>query len=349
MVLLEKSARAYAKLQSFSMRFTDMGKDPIKAWQSSGVLIFSRPNQAKIQGTLDGKPFQVVTDGKVIRSMRNPQSYQTSQVESENPLQSVIQQIPASVSLPLNDLVAGQNPLAADSSIWWENVALLPPNGVAMTARFGPNTPPLQLRLFFDRKSALLRRVESMQVYNGSQSRTVTTLTRLKRNPKFAANDFVFTPPQSAKEEIQRPFYDPKLKIGAMPRSLTSETLQGQPLSIESYRGQVVLLDFWATWCGPCVEEIPNLLSNYDKYRAKGLEILSISLDEDKQAVIDFVAARRVSWPQLFGGKGLKSEDALRYGIRVIPLTLLIGRDGKIAAVNPRGPQLERAIQKALQ
>lgn len=346
--LLDKSARSYAKLKGLSMRFNDVSQRDGKTTQGSGTIVFARPAQAKAEFKTAARTFIAVSDGKKVRMSRDPKIYETSEIGDDDPIQVVIGNTPAGLGLPLALLTAGENELLDDSLFMWEKVDLLPDNGVVMKSRPNPSDPTLEFRLFFDPKNALLRRVETRQSYRGNESLSVSTISEVQINPKFSANTFVFTPPQGAKEEIQLPFYDPKLKVGTVPYALTGTALDGQPRSIDGYRGKVVLLDFWATWCGPCIEEIPNVLSNYRKYHARGFEVLGVSLDEDKKALTDFVTARKLPWPQMFDGKGWKSDNATRYGVRAIPFTLLIGRDGKIAAVNPSGEELEEAIQKAL-
>jgi peroxiredoxin len=93
---------------------------------------------------------------------------------------------------------------------------------------------------------------------------------------------------------------------------------------------------------------MPSVLSNYKKYHGKGFEIIGISLDQDKAALTSFVKKHQMAWPQLFDGKAWQTPNAVRYGVKAIPFTLLIGKDGKIAAVNPRGEKLETAIKAAL-
>ena len=88
--------------------------------------------------------------------------------------------------------------------------------------------------------------------------------------------------------------------------------------------------------------------ASYNKYRPKGFDIVAVSLDEEESALREFVKARKLPWTQIFDGGGWNSADAQTYGIKAIPFTLLIGKDGTIAAVNPRGAQLEPAIAKAL-
>ncbi len=346
--LLEKSARSYAKLRGLSMRFTEVSRHDGKTTQGSGLILVARPALARIEFNSAGKTLMVVGDAKKTRVLRDPKMFATSQVLDENPVQSVLGQIPSWSRLPLEFLTIGENPLTANADFWWENVTLLPDNGVAMTARFSPSAPTPEFRLFFDKKNALLRRVETRTVFRGQESRSVTTISDVKLNPKFAPDAFVFTPPLGAQEQILPPRYNPQLKVGAAPLPLTRTDLKGRSHALESYRSKVVLLDFWATWCVPCIEELPNLLGNYQKYKAQGLEVIGVALDEDKSVLTDFLATHKLPWPQIFDGQILDGENATRYGVQGIPFTLLIGRDGKIAAVNPRGPQLEKAIRKAL-
>ncbi|MCB1203453.1 MAG: TlpA family protein disulfide reductase [Verrucomicrobiae bacterium] len=124
--------------------------------------------------------------------------------------------------------------------------------------------------------------------------------------------------------------------------------LKGHEIDLSKMSDKVVLVDFWATWCGPCVAEMPNVIAAYEKYKDKGFEVIGISLDEDKGAVEKFVSDRGVTWPQYFDGKGWENELAQRFGIGSIPATFLVGKGGKIVASNLRGPALEEAIEKAL-
>ncbi len=111
---------------------------------------------------------------------------------------------------------------------------------------------------------------------------------------------------------------------------------------------KVVLVDFWATWCGPCVAEMPNVIATYEKYKDQGFDVVGISLDEDKAALETFIAEKKMPWPQYFDGKGWENELAQHFGIRGIPATFLVGKDGKIVGANLRGEELENAVKKAL-
>ena len=124
--------------------------------------------------------------------------------------------------------------------------------------------------------------------------------------------------------------------------------LNGKEIDLEKMKDKVILVDFWATWCGPCIAEMPNVTAAYETYKDKGFEVVGISLDEDKAAVVKFIADNKMPWHQFVDGKGWENELAQRFGIRSIPATFLVGKGGRIVASNLRGPDLEAAIEKAL-
>jgi peroxiredoxin len=124
--------------------------------------------------------------------------------------------------------------------------------------------------------------------------------------------------------------------------------LDGKPLSVGNYKGKLVLIDFWATWCGPCVAELPNVLKTYEKYHGKGLEIIGISLDKDKDKLSKFIAEKNMTWQQYFDGQGWQSKLAAKYGVNSIPATYLLDKEGIIIAKNLRGDALDKAVANAL-
>ena len=139
------------------------------------------------------------------------------------------------------------------------------------------------------------------------------------------------------------------LAVGKAFPDFAEQDTAGQPLSVAGLKGKVVLVDFWATWCGPCVAELPNVVAAYDKYKGKGFEIVGISLDEDRGALDAFVKERKMAWPQFFDGKGWQNKLAQQYGIESIPATFLLDREGNIVAKNLRGAELEKELAKLLQ
>jgi len=138
------------------------------------------------------------------------------------------------------------------------------------------------------------------------------------------------------------------LKPGAPFPDFNETDLDGKPLSISGLKGKVVLIDFWATWCGPCVAELPNVLKTYETNHAKGLEIIGISLDQEKEKLTAFLSEHKVPWPQFFDGQGWSNKLGVMYGVTSIPATYLLDRDGKIIATDLRGDELDKAVVKAL-
>ncbi len=178
----------------------------------------------------------------------------------------------------------------------------------------------------------------------------IETFSNVQTNPVLAAATWTFTPPRGAKavDVLEPPTYDTRLKVGAKPFAIQAKDLSGKPLSLEQFKGKVLLLDFWASWCVPCVAEMPAVVKAHQQFKAKGFEVVGISLDEDRAAMTRFQRSFKMPWRQVFDGKGWESEVAQKYGVKAIPFTLLIGRDGKIAAVNLRGEALTPAIRQAL-
>lgn len=150
---------------------------------------------------------------------------------------------------------------------------------------------------------------------------------------------------QKGAKEIQK-----KLAVGAVFPDFAEKDLEGKPLSIANYKGKIVLVDFWATWCGPCVGELPNVLKAYEKYHDKGFEIIGVSLDEKEETLKTFLKTKGMAWPQYFDGKGWQNKLAGAYGIMSIPSAYLLDGQGKIVAKNEelRGDGLDGALAKLL-
>jgi len=129
------------------------------------------------------------------------------------------------------------------------------------------------------------------------------------------------------------------------PIEVSGLTLDGRPVSLSRYKGKVVLIDFWATWCGPCMDEIPNIFENYKKYNDVGFDVLAISTDKDMEELKSFVLEERPPWTVL-ADKHPQNTNSMgsKFGISGIPTFILVGKDGKVLDVGCRGPELGRRL-----
>jgi len=133
-------------------------------------------------------------------------------------------------------------------------------------------------------------------------------------------------------------------KIGTPAPAVAVNDLAGASFRLDELRGKYVLVDFWATWCAPCVVEIPRLQAAHAKYKDKGFEVVAVSLDEAKSAVTDFVKVRKLPWRQVHNGTS-NGDLVEAFGVKTIPATFLIDPKGKIIRLELRGPALDRTLE----
>jgi peroxiredoxin len=136
--------------------------------------------------------------------------------------------------------------------------------------------------------------------------------------------------------------------IGETAPDINLPDTKGQNLSLKSLRGKVVLVDFWASWCGPCRKEMPNVVAAYAKYKAKGFEIYGVSLDMDKPKWEEAIAKDGITWLQVSDLKAWDCAAAKLYGVQGIPYTVLLDKEGKIIAKNLRGEELDKKLAEVL-
>jgi beta-lactamase regulating signal transducer with metallopeptidase domain/peroxiredoxin len=136
--------------------------------------------------------------------------------------------------------------------------------------------------------------------------------------------------------------------VGKVVPDFSATDLDGKPISLQQYRGKVVLLDFWAVWCPPCIVEMPNVKKVYDTYKDQGFDIIGVSLDTDETRLRNYLKENDISWRQIFSGQRWNSPLARQYHIHAIPAPWLIAKDGTLISREARGEKLEQLVVEAL-
>ncbi len=139
-----------------------------------------------------------------------------------------------------------------------------------------------------------------------------------------------------------------RVAIGQQAPDFTLSDPEGNPVSLSSLNGNYVLIDFWASWCGPCRRENPNVVQLYNEYSSKGFEILGVSLDEDREKWVQAINDDQLTWRHVSDLRRWGSEAGKLYGVNSIPHTVLIDPDGIIIAKNLRGAELVAKLQELL-
>ena len=139
-----------------------------------------------------------------------------------------------------------------------------------------------------------------------------------------------------------------QMRPGFTAVNLSLPDINGKTISLSELHGKVVLIDFWASWCGLCRRNNPRLVKLYNKYHQKGLEIYGVSLDENVNSWKNAVKHDKLEWIQVIDDKGWDSAAATLYGVDMIPSSFLLDRGGIIRTVNAEGPDLENSVRDLL-
>jgi thiol-disulfide isomerase/thioredoxin len=137
-------------------------------------------------------------------------------------------------------------------------------------------------------------------------------------------------------------------KVGEQAYEIVLPDANGKVQKLSGQRGKVVLIDFWASWCGPCRKANPGLLTLYTKYKDQGFEIFGVSIDEEKKAWKKAVAADGITWTQVNEPGGWDGPVAVQWKIGQIPTSFLVDQEGKVVAVDPSGDQIEGHLKRLL-
>ena len=126
-------------------------------------------------------------------------------------------------------------------------------------------------------------------------------------------------------------------------------TVKGDSLSLEAFKGKVIVLDFWASWCYPCRSTNRELAKLYDKYKSKGFEIFSVSLDESKKDWQKAITKQKITWVQVNDPRGWDAQTAIRWNISQLPTTYLINKKGDVVSIDLEGKELDANVKKLLE
>jgi thiol-disulfide isomerase/thioredoxin len=155
-------------------------------------------------------------------------------------------------------------------------------------------------------------------------------------------------PVKIAKQQAEAEKLRASLVEGSKFPDFAETDVTGKPLSVADYKGKVVLIDFWATWCPPCRAELPNVIKIFEAHHSKGFEIIGISLDKDREKLTSFTKEKNMTWRQYYDGLVWQNKLAVKYGVNSIPATYLLDGQGIIIGKDLRGEALEQAVGKAL-
>jgi len=352
--VLERSLKTYQNLQSYQDTATTSSTTPagkqishqVISWKAPRYLnIVSMSGKHRLIDNYDGVNYNytnVDDDGVFWSNEPLPDTSYGRQV--------LMQYQPT--GMLFTPFLAGTSPFEQPFGIPMSAVKLGSPstlNGVRVDTIVA--TPKDDSKTHFTyligQKDHLIRRISMQSVTDmGDKYQVIETHSNIKTNVTFAPGTFTFHAP--ANTPLKHPMADAigeTIKKGDTPPAIKAKDIKGGFASIAQHKGKVLLVDFWASWCVPCVRSMPYLKSLYHQYHGNGFDILGISSDAELSDLNKFIKDESIPWQQIFDNEGKTAEP---YNVMYIPFNVLIGRDGKVIAVNQDKLLLDSAIRKAL-
>jgi len=352
--IVEHSVKTYRSLQSYQDTAVQSSVTPAGKHTTRQVISWKAPrflNVATISGThhlidnYDGTHYNYTSVDDSGAFWSNEPLPDTSYGR-----QVLLQYQP--VGMFFTPFLAGENPFQEPFGIPMSSIILKNPGtlgGVKVDTIVA--TPKDDSRTHFTyligQKDHLIRRITVQSVtVDGDKYHISETHSNIKTNLTFAPGTFTFHAP--ANTPLKHPQVDgmgQTLNVGDAAPVINAKNIKGNSVTLEKYKGKVLLVDFWASWCVPCLRSMPYLKSLRQKYHGQGFDILGISSDIKLSDLNKFIKEESIPWQQIFDPEGSAAEP---YNVMYIPYSVLIGRDGKIIAVNKDKLLLDSAIRNAL-
>jgi thiol-disulfide isomerase/thioredoxin len=191
----------------------------------------------------------------------------------------------------------------------------------------------------------------ALQKHFGYNAKAATQAAQAVAAAKVQYHQELVSAPPVAVPDTSRPV-EPRvvegLEIGQKFPWFSETDVAGNPVSVAGFKGKVLLIDFWATWCETCKVELPNVIALYQKFHPQGFEVVGVSLDEDRDKLIAFTKQNGMVWQQYFDGLGWDNKLARAYQVELIPMTYLLDRHGIILGKKLRGEELDNAVVSAM-
>lgn len=350
-LIIDRSLKTYQSLQSYQYTSVKSSVSPAGKQVSRSSVSWKAPRYLNIVTTVDEHRLLENYDGTHYNFTGIDD---TGNFWSNEPLpdtsfgRKVLLQYQPTGML-FTPFLAGVNPFQEPfgfpmSSVTLKNPSTLGGVKVDTIVAIPKDDPNTHFTYLIGQKDHLIRRISMQSITPaGDKYQISETHSNIKKNIAFAPGTFTFRAP--ANTPLKHPTASGTLKAGDTPPAINAKDIHGNSATLEKYKGKVLLVDFWASWCGPCVQEMPYVKSLYRKYHDQGFDILGISLDATMADLNKFIKDESLPWQQVFDHEG-KAADP--YNVIYIPYTVLIGRDGKVIGENQKKLLLDAAIRDAL-